>query len=204
LITVSKEVTVSRIRGRIPVGVIVGAVLGVLLGTSACGGSEVGAAAVVGGERITVSSVQDRAQAFLDTTPDPSGIDTGALQRRILQQDVRHVLLSGLAADENVTVSEADVDDFLDQLAAVQGGDLTQFKLDEGFTDDSLRAAVRDELMRSALAEDLGSDEAVEEAVAARAEEIGVTLNRRYGTWEGNQLVEGTGAISSVLDEAAA
>ncbi len=185
-------------------GTVVGIAVGALLSASACsGGNEIGAAAVVGGERITVTSVQDKVADYLDTNPDPSGIDTGALQRRIIQQDVRHELLTEVAADEGVSTTEADVDDFLDQVAEAQGGDLTQFKLDEGFTDDSLRSAVHDELLRSGLAERLGSDEAVEEALVAKADEIGVTLNRRYGTWEGNQLAEGSGAIASVLDEAA-
>ncbi len=191
-----------NLRRRTVVSALVAA--GTLLAATACGDNEIGAAAVVGGNRITVTAVQDKAEDFLDSTDDRSGIDTAALQRRILQQDVRHELLTDVATDEGVTTSEADVDDFLEQLAEAQGGDLTQFMLDEGFTEETLRSAVHDELLRSGLAEELGSDEAVELAVVAKADEIGVTVNRRYGTWEGNQLTEGSGAIASVLDEAVA
>ncbi len=183
------------------------AVAGTLLAATACGNDEIGAAAVVGGSRITVTAVQDQAEDFLATTDDSSEIDTAALQRRILQQEVRHDLLTDVATDESVTVSEADVDNFLEQLQEAQeaqGGDLTQFMLEQGFTEETLRSAVHDEVLRSQLAEELGSDEAVEAAVTAKADEVGVTVNRRYGTWEGNQLIEGTGAIASVLDEAAA
>ncbi len=185
-------------------GTVAGIAAGTLLAATACGADEIGAAAVVGGDRITVTTVQDKAETFLDTTEDPSGVDTAALQRRIVQQDVRHELLTDVAADTGAATSEAAVDDFLEELSTAQGGDLTQFKLEQGFTDESLRSAVHDELLRRELVEELGSDEAVEEAVSAKADEVGVTVNRRYGTWEGNQIAEGTGAIASVLDQAVA
>jgi hypothetical protein len=164
----------------------------------ACDTQQIGAAAVVGDQRISVVELQDEVVAYSDSLPEPQPPtgDTTALQQALLERRIRHELFTVLAEREGVSVSEADIDRFLDDFAAQQGGDLSGFYAQNGFTEESVRPAVRDELVRQELQGTLGSDEAIFAELDAITEEIGVEVNPRYGSWEAASLQRTTGSIS--------
>jgi hypothetical protein len=91
-------------------------------------------------------------------------------------------------------VDQADVDDLIRTAAAQQGEDgIRAFQVQTGYTDEGLRRGAEDALVAGQLQEQLGD---VQTAVAELAEEIGVEVNPRYGTWDGAALQAGTGSIS--------
>jgi SurA N-terminal domain len=172
--------------------------VGAALALGACDTQQIGAAAVVGDQRISVGELQDEVVAYADSLPEaqpPTG-DTTALQQALLERRIRHELFTVLADREGVEVSEADIDRFLDDFAAQQGGDLSGFYAQNGFTEESVRPAVRDELVRQQLLATLGSDEAIFVELDAITQEVGVEVNPRYGSWDQASLQRTTGSIS--------
>ena len=172
------------------------------LALTACDTQQIGAAAVVGDERISVVQLQDEVVAFTDSLPEAQAAtgDSAALQQALLERKIRHELLSVLAEQEGIEVSEADVDRFLADFAAQQGGDLSAFYAQNGFTPESVRPAVQDELVRQELLRTLGSDEAIFQRLDEVAQEVGVEVNPRYGSWNGAALDRTTGSISEPAD----
>ncbi|HSK54222.1 MAG TPA: SurA N-terminal domain-containing protein [Jiangellales bacterium] len=168
------------------------------LALGACDTQQIGAAAVVGDQRISVGELQDQVVAYSESLPEPQPPtgDTTSLQQALLERRIRHELFTVLAEREGVSVSEADIDRFLEDFAAQQGGDLSGFYAQNGFTEESVRPAVRDELVRQELLRSLGSDEAIFAELDAITEEIGVEVNPRYGSWEAASLQRTTGSIS--------
>ena len=173
---------------------------------TACDTDEIGAAAVVGDDRITIGELQDRVRDFTDSIPDESeeGTDPAILQQALLDRMIRHELLEQLARDEGIEVSEADIDTFIEE--QVEGpapdGDITDLLAQSALTDNTLREAVRDVLIQQELVERLGGEEAYSEALVEKSEEIGVKVSPRYGTWTDAGLEATSGSISEP-DEAA-
>ena len=169
------------------------AVLAVAL--AACDSDQVGAAAVVGGERITVSDLQEHTREVVAIIPDSDITgDQAELQRGLLSRMISFRLDEQVARDEGITITEAAVDEFIaDQLIAqAPDGDLTPLLAQNWLTEETLRDAVRQVL----TIDEVGGAEAYAEAVAAAAEEIGIEVNPRYGTWDGTQVVQASGSIS--------
>ena len=173
---------------------------------TACDTNEIGAAAVVGDDRITIGELQDRVRDFTDSGPGEAaaGTDPAVLQQALLDRMIRHELLEQLARDEGIEVSEADIDTFIEE--QVEGpapeGDITDLLAQSALTDNTLREAVRDVLIQQELVERLGGEEAYSEALVEKSEEIGVKVSPRYGTWTDAGLEATSGSISEP-DEAA-
>jgi hypothetical protein len=172
-------------------------VLAAALALAACDPDEVGAAAVVGDERISVDDLHGEVLAFAETAPDVdvSG-DTTTLQQAVLERMVRHELVVLLAEREGVEVTEGDIDRFLEGFVEQQGGDITAFLAQNGFTEESVREAVYDELAVQQLTAELGSQDAVFEALNEVVADVGVEVNPRYGEWNGSALERRSGSIS--------
>jgi hypothetical protein len=171
--------------------VLVLVAMGVLTG---CGSTDV--AATVGDQTIAISELQDETAQLTALLSDEqaSTADVGGLQKALLERRINHLLLAELAAREGVTVDQADVDDLIRTAAAQQGEDgIRAFQVQNGYTDEGLRRGAEDALVAGQLQEQLGD---VQTAVAELAEEIGVEVNPRYGTWDGAALQAGTGSIS--------
>jgi hypothetical protein len=166
------------------------------LGMSACS-FDTGAAATVGDQQISMDQVQNELLELQEIYGAEAVADGAEVQRNIITREVVHLLLEDVAAENDVTVTGAEVDTFLEQVG--QGADLAQVQESNLLTEDSLRIAARDQLLAGKLAEQLGGQEQLRDAVEARSEELGVTVNRRYGTWNGVGLDGGTGAIASEL-----
>jgi SurA N-terminal domain len=165
------------------------------LGITACNTDQIGAAAVVGDHRITVTDLQDHAREVVAVQggADATG-DQRNLQMTLLYRMIAFELRDHIAADAGITVTEAQVDKFIaDQLIAqVPDGDLTPLLAQNAMTEESLREAVREVL----ISEQMGGRQAYDEAMMATSEKIGVEVNPRFGNWTGAGIEEVSGSIS--------
>ncbi|MGH9249543.1 MAG: SurA N-terminal domain-containing protein [Acidimicrobiales bacterium] len=171
---------------------------------TACDTDEIGAAAVVGGDRITIGELQDQVRAVTESAPDggePTG-DQAEMQRTLLERTIHHELLASVGSDEGVEVTEAEIDTFIDEqiLSQTQDGDIGPLLAQNALTEATLREFVRDQLVATALIDTFGGQEQLIEALTAEANELGVEVSPRFGTWSGIALEPSSGSISEPAD----
>ncbi|WP_367322595.1 SurA N-terminal domain-containing protein [Streptomyces sp. HUAS ZL42] len=167
---------------------------------TACGSdAHPGAAAVVGGERITVSQLENRVKevraaqraAVPDETQYSQAIaQTGGLARDTLHGMVIDLVLQRAAQDAGVTVSRNEIQKLRDELEKQTGGPqaleaawLQQYGIPPQRLDDNLRL----QLEAQKLAEKNGiqtNDQAFLDVLSEASEELNVELNPRYGSWD--------------------
>lgn len=160
---------------------------------SACGVT--GTAATVGDETITIAAIQNEVVDFSESFDEPLPLtgDLASVQQQFLNRDINHLLLIEMAEREGVEITEAGVDALFDDLEAQADGNLDALRAQFVYTESGLRRALEDELRLQGLEPIVG---AIEPALAATADDVGVEVNPRFGTWEGAALVPGTGSIS--------
>lgn len=139
--------TISLRRGRLFASL---AVAGVLLSGCGSGPSQVGAAAIVGDQRIPVSDVQSWFSEVLAKEPElkPQLRQQGQfdeLGRSLAGQLVRKELVEQAAREDGLTVSEQQVDDMINQWGGPQ---VTEGKI---FTPQNLREMARTEALVTEL-----------------------------------------------------
>lgn len=187
-------------------GVTLAALAAVTL--TACDSDQIGAAAVVGGERITVEDLQAKAQEIVDIPG--SGLedtrDLTQLQRDLLGREILARVMRQAAEDQGLDVTDAQVDDLvaqeLDGLPEDQ--DVDAALAQSTFTLESFREAARTQLIAEGLTGEGGDQTALVEAVNTATDELGVEVNPRYGEWGENFAVEElSGSISTPADGSA-
>lgn len=171
---------------------------------SACGSeAHPGAAAVVGGQRITVAQLENRVGEVRDAqraaSPDEKSYaqavgQSGGLSRFTLQSMVRDQVLERAAKDAGVSVSRAEVERMRAGFARQAGGDkalqkawLQQNAVAPARLDDSLRTEVAAQKLYQALGADPQTQEgqaAFWKALSTAAKKMKVDVNPRYGTWD--------------------
>jgi hypothetical protein len=183
---------------------------------TACEPDQVGTAVTAGGDRLSVSELQARVLAVVDLRneaieeyelgipPLNPGGDLAEIQQSELERWVASHLFESVAADLDIDVSEAEVDAFLDQLATqFPEGDITPFLAEQNFTEDSVRAAVRIQLINDQLVEAANGEAEAQQAVASAIEQLDVEVNPRYGTWTEAGLSAESGSVSRPFEAAA-
>lgn len=136
------------------------------------GGVQTGAAATVGTERITTSSLQALvARSLKDPgAQQTAGADKPGFERAALRRLINHEIVLAAAKREGVTVSGAQVDAVFTRFAAQTGG-LEQLKaeaLKQGIAPQDLRGTLTDVALRDAIADKLtASLEVPEETLRA-------------------------------------
>ena len=168
---------------------------------SGCNSNEIGAAAIIDGNRVPIERVQASAQEVEKVVEDADG---AAVQRAVIVDLVRSRMLDRVAAAEGVSVGQAEVEQFLGALDQQAGG---RDKLEEAFATElrlppsQLQSWARGALVQQALGAKLvpGDDadqavqqrrqQAVNAKLAERARAAAVTINPRYGAWNPDQLV---------------
>jgi parvulin-like peptidyl-prolyl isomerase len=140
-----------------------------------CGDGTVrtGAAATVGGDRITTTALDNVVTRGL---ADPSaqqtvGADRPTFERAVLRRLIDHLLLDRAAAREGVTISGADVLAAHDQIATQLGGEaaLTAEALKAGISAKDLDQTLSDIALRDALADKLTASIDVPQAALLQA-----------------------------------
>ncbi|MCH5673859.1 SurA N-terminal domain-containing protein [Streptomyces gilvus] len=167
---------------------------------SACGSeAHPGAAAVVGGTRITVSQLENRvnevreaqrAAVANEAQYKQAVAQTGSLTRDTLHGMVLDEVVGRAAQDAGVSVTPKEVQQMRAGLEQQVGGSkalqtawLQQYGVAPERLDDNLRL----QLEAQKLAQSLGTDTskpAFWNALAKASKELHVDLNPRYGTWD--------------------
>ncbi|MEV7860903.1 SurA N-terminal domain-containing protein [Streptomyces hirsutus] len=167
---------------------------------TACGNdARPGAAAVVGGQRITVSQLENRVNeiraAQQDAVPDEAQYEqaiarTGSLTRDTLHSMVLDRVLERAASDAGVTVTPKEIQGMRSGLEEQAGGAealesawLQQY----GIPPERLDGNLRLQLQAQKLAQGLGTDTSRPEfwqALSEASKKLDVDLNPRYGTWD--------------------
>lgn len=143
------------------------------LGAVACGDAFTAGAAVVNGERIDIEAVETRVAAANPAggagAPDPAQF------RQALQQLIQEALIRQEATERGVVAKDEDVEAQFQQIKGQFPDDATfqQQLAQNGFTEESLRDAIRDQVVRQELGKRLSEqvpDSAVREVYEAEAE----------------------------------
>ncbi|MGX5183874.1 SurA N-terminal domain-containing protein [Streptomyces avermitilis] len=171
---------------------------------TACGGeAHPGAAAVVGGQRITVAQLESRVNevrtAQRAATTDDAQYEqtiakTGSLTRDTLHSLVLDRVLDRAAKDAGVSVTRKDAQQMRTALEQQAGGTkalesawLQQYGVAPGRLDDSLRTEIEAQKLAAALGADMNTvngKAAFWKAMSEASKKLHVTLNPRYGTWD--------------------
>ncbi|MET7473400.1 SurA N-terminal domain-containing protein [Streptomyces sp. NPDC005648] len=167
---------------------------------TACGSeAHPGAAAVVGGRRITVAQLENRvnevrtaqrAAVANDAQYKQAVAQTGSLTRDTLHNMVLDRVLHRAAVDEGVTVSPREIQQMRTGLEQQVGGSkaletawLQQYGVAPERLDDNLRLQLEAQKLAQALGTDT-SKPAFWSALSTASKELHVDLNPRYGAWD--------------------
>ncbi|MFJ1974983.1 SurA N-terminal domain-containing protein [Streptomyces sp. NPDC087903] len=167
---------------------------------TACGNdAHPGAAAVVGGQRITVAQLEDRVhevrEAQRAAVPDEAQYEqaiakTGTLTRDTLHGMVLDRVLHRAAQEADVTVTRKQIQQMRSGLEQQAGGSkaletawLQQYGIPPQRLDDNLRLQLEAQKLAAALGTDTSRPE-FWKALSKASEELNVDLNPRYGSWD--------------------
>ncbi|MDT0346959.1 SurA N-terminal domain-containing protein [Streptomyces litchfieldiae] len=166
-----------------------------------------GAAAVVGGERITVASVQAQVETVRDAQrARPEGDQlisaSSGLTRDTVEFLVYAEVLERAAQDAGVELTRRDVQEYRAQTEASVGGAEALAEavlMPQNGTplagEEQIDRMLRTQLLFQSLAQELGvAPDAngltqMAAVLAETAEEIGVEVNPRYGEWDAEQVL---------------
>lgn len=167
---------------------------------TACGNdAHPGAAAVVGGQRITVSQLETRVnevreaqRAAVDDEAQYAQViaKTGTLTRDTLHGMVLDRVLHRAAEDAGISVSRKEVQEMRGGLQEQVGGAEaleTTWLQQYGVAPERLEENLRLQLEAQKLAAKLGTDTsqpAFWKALSEASEKLDVDLNPRYGSWD--------------------
>lgn len=167
---------------------------------TACGNdAHPGAAAVVGGQRITVSQLEDRVSevraAQRAAVPDEAQYaqviaKSGTLPREVLHNLVLDQVLHRAAQDAGVTVTRkeiqrmrADLEQQVGGAKALETAWLQQYGIPPQRLDENLRLQLEAQKLAAKLGTDTGKP-AFWNALAEASKNLDIDLNPRYGTWD--------------------
>jgi hypothetical protein len=197
------------VRRRTAVSIAAAALLLASPALTACGSgpAQPGAAAVVGGQKITVSLLQSKVnevRAAQSKSPQAAQLIAagGKLSTQTLSMLVQNSVIERAAADAGVTVSDGEVQQ--EHAAALQqfGGSeqaldaalLQQYDIAPTGADSFFRTNVLVGKLIVSLGFQPGSDggqTAVVHAISKTADELGVKINPRYGAWDSKKAIIG-------------
>lgn len=161
-----------------------------LLLLTACTPMKSGSAAIVGDQSLTEADVADISDEVVSVIADAeaqSAMAPADLNQRIVSLWVDEALTNELAANEGVAVTEGDIDKFLEQF-----DEAARLKIvtDAGIAPSQLEGAAEAALLRDQLAAELAPGAAAEQqsaaladALVATADDLGVSVNPRFGVW---------------------
>lgn len=145
-----------------------------------CTPGQVGVAASVGDDRLSVSALQDRTNALLKEVGAEQQL-SGIAQNLALSFFVSSRVVEEAAAAQGVAVTAGEV---AQASAAIRGSEQAQDiiggAVNRGVPPSDLDSFVRDALLR----ERIGAAEPLEEALTRAAESADVAVSPRYGTFD--------------------
>lgn len=197
------------VRRRTAVTIAAAALLLASPALTACGSgpAQPGAAAVVGGQRITVSTLQDKVnevRAAQAASPQAQQLlsASGKLSTQTLSMLVQNTVIERAAADAGVTVSDGEVqqqhaaalEQFSGSEQALDAALLQQYDIVPSGADSFFRTNALVGKLIMSLGFQPGSDggqTAVVDAISKTADKMGVKVNPRYGAWDPKKAIIG-------------
>ncbi|WP_285564953.1 MULTISPECIES: SurA N-terminal domain-containing protein [unclassified Streptomyces] len=171
---------------------------------AACGSqAHPGAAAVVGGDRITVATVQGQVadvRQAQDTSKQAAQItnQSGQLVRAKLHGLILDRVLDKASADAGVTVTRAEIQQMRQSAVAQYKGEagLRAAVLQERWiAPDQIDAFLREQIQLTKLGQALGADpttpagtKILGDALTKASKSLKVDVNPRFGTWNNQQI----------------
>ncbi|MET9726719.1 SurA N-terminal domain-containing protein [Streptomyces zaomyceticus] len=170
---------------------------------TACGSdAHPGAAAVVGGERIDVSSLQAQVKdvrAAQESSPQAAQLvqATGDLPRRKLNVMIFDRVVDKVAADNGVTVSRGELQQTRTAFVRESGGEdrlATVLLQEQGVAPGQIDDVVRRNVLMNKIAAKLGVTDTPEgqkkltEVFSAASKALAIDVNPRYGAWDDAQV----------------
>ena len=163
------------------------------------GCSQVGAAATVGGTKITQATVQGSIDSILaerakvDTTQ--MQLDTGeALNRGQLRFHLFSAILRALGEELKIEVTKAEIDTRRASIVEQVGGaaSMPTALVNAGIAPEDLDAYIEaislsDKISQALVASGVTEDQVgteIQKLIVAKSKELGVTVNPRYGKWD--------------------
>jgi hypothetical protein len=176
---------------------LVGAVAMVAALVSGCGSASPGAAAVVGDDRISERQLTEKVEQVLQAQGRPVDSSSEALVVTTLDRMITTSLVEQFAEQEDVEVTQGELDATLAQYAEATGGQeaFEELLLQQDLAPESIEDLFRVNILAQKLGMELdpmGSPEAqstaVLAAVAEFSQEVGTTVSPRYGSWDATTL----------------
>jgi hypothetical protein len=174
---------------------------------TACGGeAHPGAAAVVGGQRIEVTTLQTQVRQVRtaqEASPDAAQLikNTGQLSQDKLNNLVFDRVLQKAADNNDVKVSRKEIQTARTQAAAQSGGEkqfaallLQQRAITPGQIDDAIRRDVLLAKVAQAVGGDISTPAGQQKILAElskTSKRLHVDVNPRYGSWDDKQVTLG-------------
>jgi len=167
---------------------------------AACGGVSPGAAATVGGERISERQLTEQVQQVLQAQGRAPDTASQALVVTTLDRMITTSLVQQLAEQEGIEVTQGELDATLANFAEASGGQeaFEQALLEQDLAPDDIPEIIRVNILAQKLGFALdpqGSPDsqssAVFAAVTAFSQEMGTQVSPRYGTWDAAGLAVG-------------
>ncbi|MEW1698495.1 SurA N-terminal domain-containing protein [Streptomyces sp. NPDC093249] len=170
---------------------------------TACGSdAHPGAAAVVGGERIDVSSLQaqvDDVRAAQQGSPQAAQLvqATGDLPRRKLNVMIFDRVVDRVARDNGVGATRAELQETRTAFVRQSGGEdrlATALLQEQGVAPDQIDAVVRRNVLMNKIAAKLGVTDSPEgqqkltDVFSAASKALAIDVNPRYGRWDDTQV----------------
>lgn len=171
---------------------------------AACGSqAHPGAAAVVGGDRITVATVQGQVaevRQAQDTSKQAAQItnQSGQLGRAKLHGLILDRVLDKASEDAGVTVTRAEIQQMRQQAVAQYKGEngLRSAVLQERWiAPDQIDAFLREQIQLTKLGQALGADpttpagtKVLGDALTKASKALKVDVNPRFGAWDNQQI----------------
>jgi uncharacterized protein YcfL len=168
------------------------------LALTGCSASQAGAASIVGDQTVTDAQVSDIANQVQAELASIKGVtyDEKAATVASLTSQTRHLILDAVAAKEGITVTQGQVDAFVQNIVDTQFSGkreaLVQNLVSQSNVPSSqVGRAARDQLIYDALIAKVASGATTDEAKAQAfsdymktfTAEVGVQVAARFGTW---------------------
>ncbi|MFF7182698.1 SurA N-terminal domain-containing protein [Streptomyces sp. NPDC008121] len=174
---------------------------------AACGSdAHPGAAAVVGGERIEVSSLQAQVRDVRSAQQkSPQSADlikaTGDLSREKLNVMIFDRVVERVGADHGITVSRGEIQKARGEFAAQSGGEAQLAAMllqQQGVAPDRIDEVVRRTVLMNKIAAKLGiantpeGQKKLTEVFTAASKDLDIDVNPRFGAWDDEKIQLGT------------
>ena len=195
---------VTSTRRRLTAIIGIGAVA-VTIGLSGCSTPTAGAAAVIGDQRISESTLNSEVQAILTLQGLPSTDSSNELITSTLDQMITAILVDELSSREKIVVTQGEIDNLRLQYVAQAGGQqafedqIGQQGIAIQDVDSIIRVNIQVSKLGDAISpntEPEAKSAAVFVAISALSSELGTEVSPRFGTWDPENLTVGPNANS--------